>query len=70
MNTVCEGCGEKVLINWSGLGFMAAVHGWREAGPQKRVQGARALEKSRDVSLKSNDLEDEVTEILNPSLGS
>lgn len=29
MNTMYEGCGDRVLINWSGLGFMAVVCGGR-----------------------------------------
>lgn len=41
-----------------------------EARPQKRAHGARALEKSGGISLKSNDLEDKVTETSNPSFRS
>lgn len=48
ISTMCEGRKERVLINFSDLGFMAAS---AEGG------GARVSEKSRGISLKSNDLE-------------
>lgn len=67
---MCEGCEERVLINWSGLGFMAAVRGGKRGKATERAHGARALEKSRGISLKSNDLEDKVTETSKPSFGS
>lgn len=61
----------RVLISLSDLGYLwlqSAEGGETEL--RKRAYGTRVFEKSWGISLKSNELEDKITETSNPTFGS